>query len=152
LFLERVDHGGVKDTLTLPVAPQHASRASNITILRSLPSSFSRRKRAADAPEIPLPMITRSAFVGSNGVVRWPKRTLEGSLCQYDLVELGVGRLAWPGILAPVMVWYFMLLTSRCCGRLQRSWSQDIKVGWGLARDRLCRSQDVFRWTGRRMR
>jgi len=82
---------------TRPVAPQHASLASSITTLRSLPRSSCRRKCAALAPDIPLPMITTSASVGKDAVVRCPRRILEGSLCQNESVELAVGRLAWPG-------------------------------------------------------
>ena len=86
---------------TRPVAPQHASLASNITILRSFPRSSSRRKCAALEPDIPLPIITTSASVGKDAVVRCPRRIVEGSLCQNDLVELAVGRLAWPESAAP---------------------------------------------------
>ncbi len=35
-----------------------------------------------------------SASVGRSGVVRWPRRNSEGSLCQNEAVESGVGRLA----------------------------------------------------------
>ena len=82
--------------LTRPVAPQHASLASSMTILSTLSFRSWFRWYAADAPDIPLPMITISAFVGREEVVRWPKRVLDGSLCQNDLVELAVGRLACP--------------------------------------------------------
>ncbi len=91
--------------LTRPVAPQHASLASNITIFRIFPRSSCLRKCAAQAPDIPLPMMTTSACVGRAAVVRCPKRILEGSLCQNDLVELAVGRLARPdGAVPPVML------------------------------------------------
>jgi hypothetical protein len=94
-----------KKILTRPVAPQHASLASNITIFRFFPRSSCRRKCAAQAPDIPLPMMTTSACVGRAAVVRWPRRILEGSLCQNDFVELAVGRLAWPdGAVPPVML------------------------------------------------
>jgi hypothetical protein len=79
---------------TRPVAPQHASLASNITILKSFPLSSCWRKRAALEPDIPLPIITTSASAGKEAVVRCPSRILEGSLCQNDLVDLAVGRLA----------------------------------------------------------
>lgn len=56
---------------TLPVAPQHASRASSITTsgvpedkFSSLPPSFFKRWRAILVPVIPLPMITTSAVDG----------------------------------------------------------------------------------------
>lgn len=35
-----------------------------------------------------------SASAGRSGVVRWPRRKVEGSLCQNEAVESGVGRLA----------------------------------------------------------
>ena len=41
-------------------------------------------------------MITISAFVGRDEVVRWPRRVFDGSLSQNDFVELDVGRLACP--------------------------------------------------------
>lgn len=91
--------------LTRPVAPQHASLASNITTFRFSSGYSSRRWKADDAPHIPLPMMTTSAFVGRDGVVRWPSRTLDGALCQKDFVEFGVGKLALPDGSAPkVMV------------------------------------------------
>jgi hypothetical protein len=40
--------------------------------------------------------MTISALVGSDDVVRWPRRALDGSLCQNALVESGVGKLAVP--------------------------------------------------------
>ena len=83
--------------LTRPVAPQQASLASSIKICRSFERSSSARNRAADAPVIPLPTITTSALVGSSGVVRWPRRNRDGSLCQKEAVDFGDGRLALPG-------------------------------------------------------
>lgn len=82
------------DEPTLPVAPQHASRASNITTLKSLARSSSAKNRAADAPVIPEPTITMSASDGRSTVVRCPSRKSEGSVCQKDAVESGGGRLA----------------------------------------------------------
>ena len=79
---------------TLPVAPQHASRASSITILRSLALASSARNLAADVPVMPEPTMTMSASAGRSGVVRCPRRNSEGSLCQNEAVESGVGRLA----------------------------------------------------------
>jgi len=79
---------------TLPVAPQHASRASNMTILNSFALSSSAKNLAADAPVIPEPTITMSASDGKSTVVRWPSRKSEGSLCQKEAVEFAVGRLA----------------------------------------------------------
>jgi hypothetical protein len=85
--------------LTLPVAPQHASRASSITTLgldvpsEALPSLF-KRWRAILAPVIPLPMITTSAVAGRSLVDRWPRSNLEGSECQKELLEFGVGSPA----------------------------------------------------------
>ena len=43
---------------------------------------------------MPLPTITMSASAGSSWVVRWPRRNSLGSLCQKDLVDVGVGREA----------------------------------------------------------
>ena len=77
-----------------PVAPQQASLASSKTTLRPLARSSSARKRAADVPVMPLPIITTSASAGRSSVVRWPRRNWFGSLCQKDLVELGTGSPA----------------------------------------------------------
>ena len=79
---------------TLPVAHQHASRASSITILRSLALVSSARNLAADAPVIPDPTITMSASIGRSEVVRWPIKNSEGSLCQNEFVDFSVGKLA----------------------------------------------------------
>jgi len=101
LYFIQLGFCGEERRRTRPVAPQHASLASNITILRSFPRSSCRRKCAALEPDIPLPIITTSASVGKDAVVRCPRRIVEGSLCQNDLVELAVGRLAWPGRVVP---------------------------------------------------
>jgi hypothetical protein len=54
---------------------------------------------------IPEPMITTSAFVGKCFVVRCPRRSLEGWVCQNEAVDVGLGRLARPeGITSIVMV------------------------------------------------
>lgn len=79
---------------TLPVAHQHASRASSIMILNPFALTSSAKTLAADAPVIPEPTMIMSASVGRSEVVRWPRRNLEGSLCQNEAVESGVGRLA----------------------------------------------------------
>ena len=79
---------------TLPVAPQHASRASSITMLRSLALASSARYRAADAPVIPEPTMTISAAGGSFGVVRCSRRNSDGSLCQNEAVDFSEGRPA----------------------------------------------------------
>lgn len=79
---------------TLPVAHQHASRASSITIVNPFALVSSAKNLAADAPVIPEPTMMMSASVGRSGVVRWPRRNSEGSLCQNEAVESGVGRLA----------------------------------------------------------
>ena len=79
---------------TLPVAHQHASRASSITILIPFALASSATNLAADVPVIPDPTITMSASFGRSGVVRWPMRNSEGSLCQNEFVDFGVGRLA----------------------------------------------------------
>jgi hypothetical protein len=77
---------------TLPVAPQQASLASSITTLFPLARSSSAKKRAMDDPVKPLPTITTSAVEGKSGVVRWPSRKVDGSECQKEDVEEGVGR------------------------------------------------------------
>ena len=79
---------------TLPVAHQHASRASSITMLRALAPTSSAKNLAADAPVIPEPTMTMSASGGRYGVVRWPRRNSDGSLCQKEAVDSTVGRLA----------------------------------------------------------
>lgn len=80
--------------LTLPVAPQHASLASRSTMLLPLALSSSARYLAADVPVMPLPTMTTSASAGSSSVVRCPMRNLLGSLCQKELLEVGVGSVA----------------------------------------------------------
>lgn len=79
---------------TRPVAHQHASRASSITTFNSLALASSAKNLAADVPVMPEPTMTMSASEGRTGVVRWPSRNSEGSLCQKDSVESDVGRLA----------------------------------------------------------
>lgn len=97
---------------TLPVAPQHASLASSITILRFFALSSSHRNLAADVPLMPEPMMTMSAFAGKSRVVRWPKRNFEGSLCQKEAVESRVGRLAiLRGSAAEYEAYYYRSLT-----------------------------------------
>lgn len=44
------------------------------------------------APVIPLPMMTTSAISGKERVERWPRSSGEGSLCQKDCVDSGLGR------------------------------------------------------------
>lgn len=44
---------------------------------------------------MPLPTMTISACEGSSEVVRWPKRKEDGSLCQNEELDSGVGRDAW---------------------------------------------------------
>lgn len=56
---------------------------------------------------IPLPTITMSALVGSSAVVRCPRRNFDGSLCQKDLVELGVGKLDRHGISLPAVIFVY---------------------------------------------
>lgn len=80
--------------LTLPVAPQHASLASNITMLFPRALSSSTRYLAAEVPVIPLPTMTMSASAGISVVVRWPRRNSFGSLCQNESVDLAVGSVA----------------------------------------------------------
>jgi hypothetical protein len=51
------------------------------------------------APVIPLPIITTSAVAGRSLVDRWPRSRGEGSVCQKDLLEFGVGSPAgWPSL------------------------------------------------------
>jgi hypothetical protein len=45
-------------------------------------------------PVMPLPMMTTSAVAGRFLVDRWPSSSGEGSVCQNDLVEFGVGSPA----------------------------------------------------------
>ena len=82
------------DHPTLPVAHQHASLASSITTLNPFALSSSARYLAAEAPVMPEPTMTTSASEGRCGVVRWPRRNLEGSLCQNEDVDSVVGKLA----------------------------------------------------------
>ena len=89
-----VEQGIIAAKRTLPVAPQHASRASSITMLRSLALASSAKYRAADAPVIPEPTMTISAIGGSSDVVRCPRRKSDGSLCQNEAVDFSEGRLA----------------------------------------------------------
>ena len=84
----------VDQRLTLPVAPQQASRASNITTLNPLALASSAKNLAAEAPVMPEPTMTTSALLGSSVVVRWPKRNSDGSLCQKEAVESLLGSLA----------------------------------------------------------
>jgi len=56
--------------------------------------SSSARNRAAEAPVIPDPTTTTSAVGGNSGVVRWPSRNFEGSLCQNEAVDFSLGRPA----------------------------------------------------------
>jgi hypothetical protein len=46
------------------------------------------------APVIPLPMTTTSAEEGRPLVERWPRSSGDGSVCQNESVDLGVGRPA----------------------------------------------------------
>lgn len=82
------------DHRTLPVAHQHASLASSITTLHPFALSYSAKYLAAEAPVMPEPTMTTSASEGRWGVVRWPRRNLEGSLCQNEDVDSIVGKLA----------------------------------------------------------
>ena len=63
-------------------------------ILDPFALTSSAKNLAADAPVIPEPTMIMSASVGRSEVVRWPRRNLEGSLCQNEAVESGVGRVA----------------------------------------------------------
>lgn len=78
---------------TRPVAPQHASRASNInTPSPTNAGSSSSIHRTALAPVIPLPTMTVCAYLGSSSVVRWPSKKGSGSDSQKERVGLGEGR------------------------------------------------------------
>lgn len=49
--------------------------------------------------------MTMSASGGRSGVVRWPKRNSEGSVCQKEAVESDEGRLAMSlGYVAPICI------------------------------------------------
>jgi hypothetical protein len=63
-------------------------------MLLPLALSSSARYRAALAPVMPDPTMTMSASAGSASVVRWPSRNSLGSLCQKELEDVGVGRVA----------------------------------------------------------
>ena len=89
------------DRCTLPVAHQHASLASSMTTLNPFALSSSARYLAAEAPVMPEPTMTTSASEGRSGVVRWPRRNLEGSLCQNEDVDSVVGKLAMFSELRP---------------------------------------------------
>jgi hypothetical protein len=58
-----------------------------------LPSFFN-RWRAILVPVIPLPMITTSAVEGRSLVDRYPISNGEGSVCQNESVDFGVGSPA----------------------------------------------------------
>lgn len=82
---------------TRPVAPQHASLASSMSTLFTIPpppESSSSNSLAAKAPEIPDPIMTTCAKVGREGVVRWCWRKGVGFRSQYDFVDSLDGRLA----------------------------------------------------------
>lgn len=88
-----------RDGLTLPVAPQHASLASSMTTSGRWPNEFVlappspfRICRAMLEPDIPLPIITTSAVAGNSLVDRWPRSSGDGSVCQKESVDFGVGR------------------------------------------------------------
>lgn len=108
---------------TLPVAPQQASLASSIRTFCTFPRaplspsswpSWSRRQ-AAKAPTMPLPIITTSTTGGRSLVVRWLRSIFDGSLCQYDAVDAGVGRGAQLSCSVCVMVSAFWSLVSEEC-------------------------------------
>ena len=63
-------------------------------MLRPFALASSAKNLAAEAPVMPEPTMTMSALSGSSEVVRWPKRNEDGSLCQKEAVDVGVGRLA----------------------------------------------------------
>lgn len=94
------------------MAPQHASLASSIKTfctLSCVPLSLSpwaswSRLQAAKAPTIPLPTTTTSTAEGRSLVVRWLRRIFDGSLCQYDAVDAGVGRGAQPSCSVCVII------------------------------------------------
>jgi len=80
--------------------------------------------------------MTMSASVGKVGVVRCPNRILEGSRCQKDFVELGVGKLAWPGDeVVPVIIWVgfgdynVVVITSDILEDGRRTCRVDLPVG-----------------------
>jgi len=60
--------------------------------------SSSAKKRAIEEPVMPLPTITISAIDGRSYVVRCPRRNSDGSLCQNEAVEFGLGKLERPSL------------------------------------------------------
>lgn len=63
-------------------------------------------------PVMPVPTITTSAYLGRFRVERWPRRRLDGSLCQKDLEEASLGRLQGfrcLGKIAPGCCWDMMM-------------------------------------------
>ena len=101
--LKTATHSAKNKELTRPVAPEHASLASNITTLPSNPfpscsSTPFLRKCAAKAPVMPLPTITTSASLGSSSVDLCPFSLGDNSssLNQYDVVGFAEGRPALP--------------------------------------------------------
>ena len=65
-----------------------------MTTLNPFALSSSAKNLAADAPVMPEPTMTTSASSGKVPDVRWPRRKSDGSLCQKEADDLGVGRLA----------------------------------------------------------
>ena len=65
-----------------------------MTTLNPVALSSSAKNLAADAPVIPEPIMTTSDSSGKVLDVRWPSRKFEGSLCQKEADDSGVGRLA----------------------------------------------------------
>lgn len=78
-----------------PVAPEHASLASRMTIEGAWEGEeffmASRRWYAIEAPAYPAPIITMSASVGSEAVLRWLSN-LSSSVRQNGTVEFGTGN------------------------------------------------------------
>jgi hypothetical protein len=90
------------------------------------------------APVIPLPMITTSAEEGRPLVDRWPRSSGDGSVCQNESVDFGVGRPAgWlslgrSGIVRAIVVGCFVggnAYTFQKCSGVDGAQSLDVVQG-----------------------
>lgn len=74
-------------------------------------------------PVMPLPITTTSAVPGKLRVVRWPSSNGEGSVCQNDFVDSGLGRehgCLWAGMSGFEMGIVMLLLEALFCGERNR--------------------------------
>ena len=76
-------------------------------------------------PVIPLPIITTSAVEGKTLVDRCPRSSGDGSVCQKESVDFGVGSAAgWSslgrsGIVRAMVCWYFIWVISAEDGKIE---------------------------------